>query len=110
MDQLFEIEQAAGRVRGDQQWAARTLDLDLLICDQLIIDTEALIIPHPRLHQRNFVLRPLAEFWPDLIVPQRGPIHELLQASQDDGVAERLNQVQINLLRQVESLGPELVA
>jgi 2-amino-4-hydroxy-6-hydroxymethyldihydropteridine diphosphokinase len=66
-----ELEAAAGRVRGER-WGPRTLDIDLLLCDDLTIDEPGLIIPHPRMTQRAFVLAPLAEIAPDWIVPGTG--------------------------------------
>lgn len=109
-DQMLGIEQAAGRVRSEQQWAARPLDLDLLLCDQRLIRTAALTVPHPRLHERDFVLRPLAECWPDLQVPDQGSVTALLQRCPDDSPAARLNPGQINVLRQMRSISPDFVA
>ena len=58
------IENEAGRIRA-VRWEARPLDLDLLLYDQLILDTASLQLPHPRLHERHFVLLPLTELAPD---------------------------------------------
>jgi len=68
---LLKIEQKFGRVRRER-WAPRTLDLDLLLFDDLIIETPELEIPHPRMTQRAFVLVPLAEIAPDWIEPVTG--------------------------------------
>lgn len=76
---LHAIEARHGRERPFRN-APRTLDLDLLIHGEHIIDEPALVLPHPRLHQRAFVLAPLAEIEPDLDVPGRGPVGELLRA------------------------------
>jgi 2-amino-4-hydroxy-6-hydroxymethyldihydropteridine diphosphokinase len=65
---LLRIEYSLGRQR-DKQWGPRTIDLDLLVFDHQCRQTEFLTLPHPRLHQRLFVLVPLAELAPDLIVP-----------------------------------------
>jgi 2-amino-4-hydroxy-6-hydroxymethyldihydropteridine diphosphokinase len=65
-----QIEDAAGRTR-EVRWGARTLDLDVLLYDQQVLLTEELEIPHPRLHQRHFVLLPLAELAADFIHPQK---------------------------------------
>ncbi|MEM1120277.1 MAG: 2-amino-4-hydroxy-6-hydroxymethyldihydropteridine diphosphokinase [Bacteroidota bacterium] len=62
------IEQKMGRVR-EQKWYTRIIDIDLLFYNQLIINTKKLIIPHPHLHQRNFVLAPMAEIAPDFVHP-----------------------------------------
>jgi 2-amino-4-hydroxy-6-hydroxymethyldihydropteridine diphosphokinase len=61
---LLGIEQAAGRVRRER-WGPRTLDLDLIVYDQLFVDRPGLQLPHPRAHERRFVLAPLVEVWPE---------------------------------------------
>ncbi len=84
---LFAIEQAHGRERPYRN-APRTLDLDLLLYgDQVIIDAPTLIVPHPRMHERAFVLAPLAEAAPDLVIPGRGAVHTLLANVGDQGIA-----------------------
>jgi len=65
---LLEIENQFGRER-KEHWGARTLDLDLLLYDDLILNTPTLQIPHPRMIQRAFVLVPLAEIAPDWVEP-----------------------------------------
>lgn len=65
---LQRIEDAHGRVRSER-WGERTLDLDLLLYNNLILDGEELILPHPRMHERAFVLFPLAEIAPEVIHP-----------------------------------------
>lgn len=75
---LHSIESAFGRVR-TEVWGARTLDLDLLLYDDLIIDLPTLQIPHPRMIERAFVLVPLAEIAPDWAEPKSGSsIYKLL--------------------------------
>jgi 2-amino-4-hydroxy-6-hydroxymethyldihydropteridine diphosphokinase len=71
LNTLHSIESAFGRVRGEI-WGARTLDLDLLLYDDLIIDLPDLQIPHPRMLERGFVMLPLAEIAPDLVEPRSG--------------------------------------
>jgi 2-amino-4-hydroxy-6-hydroxymethyldihydropteridine diphosphokinase len=66
LKQLQAMEQAAGRQRPYRN-APRTLDLDLLLYDQLVMDEADLVLPHPRMWQRAFVLRPLAEIAPELV-------------------------------------------
>jgi len=84
---LFAIEQAHGRERPYRN-APRTLDLDLLLYgDQVIDDAPGLIVPHPRMHERAFVLAPLAEVAPDLVIPGRGPVAALLTSVGNQGVA-----------------------
>jgi 2-amino-4-hydroxy-6-hydroxymethyldihydropteridine diphosphokinase len=79
LDLLLEIERDLGRVRGEgPRYGPRTIDLDLLLYDDETIDEDALEVPHPRLHERRFVLEPLAELDPSLVVPGRGPVSELL--------------------------------
>ncbi|GAB4244249.1 MAG: hypothetical protein Kow0049_34050 [Stanieria sp.] len=68
---LQAIEIQFGRIR-NEKWGARTLDLDLLLYDDLIFNTSSLQIPHPRMTQRAFVLVPLAEIVPDWIEPRSG--------------------------------------
>jgi len=74
---LLEVEHALGRERREQ-WGPRTIDLDLLLYGDDSIDEPGLTIPHPRLHERRFVLEPLAELEPFLVVPGRGQVSELL--------------------------------
>ena len=81
MTQLLAIERAHGRERADEiKGGPRTLDMDLLLYGERVSDTPALSLPHPRLHQRAFVLYPLAELDPELIVPGRGHVQTLLRA------------------------------
>ncbi|MCW8194972.1 2-amino-4-hydroxy-6-hydroxymethyldihydropteridine diphosphokinase [Proteobacteria bacterium 005FR1] len=75
---LQQIETAQGRERR-VRWAARTLDLDILLYGDRVIATEQLQIPHPRLGERNFVLYPLADISPDLILPNGTPLASLLR-------------------------------
>lgn len=84
---LLEIERRAGRDRGsERRWGPRTLDLDLLLYGDAAIDRPGLRIPHPRLHERAFVLLPLAELAPELMVPGRGRVVELLAEVDCGGV------------------------
>ncbi|MCC2617154.1 2-amino-4-hydroxy-6-hydroxymethyldihydropteridine diphosphokinase [Aestuariibacter halophilus] len=69
LDALQHIEQQQGRVRKDQRWGARTLDLDILLFGEQCIDTPRLTVPHYGLREREFVLCPLAEIAPQLILP-----------------------------------------
>jgi 2-amino-4-hydroxy-6-hydroxymethyldihydropteridine diphosphokinase len=76
---LLELEAAFGRDRGTvPPQGPRTLDLDLLLYGQDRIDEPGLQVPHPRLHERRFVLVPLAELDPALEVPGKGPVETLL--------------------------------
>jgi 2-amino-4-hydroxy-6-hydroxymethyldihydropteridine diphosphokinase len=71
LDRLLELEREFGRTRSVAN-AARTLDLDLLDYDSRLCETSALTLPHPRLHQRRFVLEPLREIAPDWRHPRLG--------------------------------------
>jgi 2-amino-4-hydroxy-6-hydroxymethyldihydropteridine diphosphokinase len=77
---LLAIERAAGRERGGVRYGPRVIDLDLLVHGEWLLDEPGLHLPHPRLHERAFVLVPLVEIAPDLIVPGRGPARALLAA------------------------------
>lgn len=77
---LLRLEQRHGRER-PYRHAPRTLDLDLLLVDQLTWHSPTLVLPHPRLHQRAFVLRPLAEIAPALQLPGLGPLAPWLAAT-----------------------------
>src|SRR5690606_2525567 len=68
---LLDIERSLGRQRREK-WGPRTIDLDLLLYGQCILDTPELTLPHPRMHQRRFVLGPLAEIAPNLRHPRLG--------------------------------------
>jgi 2-amino-4-hydroxy-6-hydroxymethyldihydropteridine diphosphokinase len=72
LDLLQEIEQTGGRVRGVERWGPRTLDLDLLMYGDTVVRVPRLVVPHPGLAVRRFVLAPLAELCPDQVVPGTG--------------------------------------
>lgn len=76
---LLDLEQARGRVRSVAN-APRTLDLDLLLYNDQVLNSPRLTLPHPRLHLRAFVLAPLAEIAPDLQLPGRGSLAAWLPA------------------------------
>ncbi len=79
---LLDIEAAAGRIRRER-WGPRTLDLDVLLYGDAVLDLPGLQVPHPRMHQRRFVLAPLAEAWPDAVVPGRGRVADLVAVVTD---------------------------
>lgn len=90
---LQHVEQALGRPAEHGHHAPRTVDLDLLYAGDLCVNEPDLVIPHPRLHLRRFVLQPLADFRPDLVLPgQESPIGMLLARLPDDSAAVRLFQ------------------
>ena len=75
--QLQRIELAHGRERGAERWGPRTLDLDLLVFSGLVCDEPGLVLPHPRIAERNFVLLPLEEIAPHLVIPGLGSVTSL---------------------------------
>ena len=77
LDLLLSIERELGRERRER-WGPRVIDLDLLLYGDEIVDEPGLNVPHPRLHERRFVLEPLAEIAPGLVIPGRGRVEELL--------------------------------
>ena len=78
LDHLLDVERRLGRERVGAQWGPRTIDLDLLLYGDETIDEPGLVVPHPRLTERDFVLRPLAELVPSLKIPGNGTVHEAL--------------------------------
>jgi 2-amino-4-hydroxy-6-hydroxymethyldihydropteridine diphosphokinase len=78
LDRLLAVEQRFGRVRVAGEHGPRTLDLDLLLYGDRTIDEPGIAVPHPRLHERRFVLEPLAELAPGLVVPGLGTVESLL--------------------------------
>ena len=100
LDDLQAIENSHGRVRKGEHWGPRTLDLDVLLVGDKIINHARLIIPHPGLHERSFVLYPLQEIAPDLLIPGHGsldglsgkglPLKELIAQCDDEGL-ERIS-------------------
>lgn len=78
LNALLAIEAEQGRVRGPERWQPRILDLDLLVHGNRVIDEDGLTVPHPHIHERAFVLRPLADIAPDLDVPGLGPVAAML--------------------------------
>ncbi|EWH10293.1 2-amino-4-hydroxy-6-hydroxymethyldihydropteridine pyrophosphokinase [Catenovulum agarivorans DS-2] len=78
LDELQRIEQLHGRVRKAERWGPRTLDLDIILYGEQTIESERLVVPHYGMHQRSFVLYPLAELSPELILPCGTPLTQLL--------------------------------
>jgi 2-amino-4-hydroxy-6-hydroxymethyldihydropteridine diphosphokinase len=77
LDVLLAVERGLGRERRER-WGPRTIDLDLLLYGDEVIDEDGLTVPHPRLRERRFVLEPLADLAPKLVVPGLGGVEELL--------------------------------
>jgi 2-amino-4-hydroxy-6-hydroxymethyldihydropteridine diphosphokinase len=88
---LQAIENLHGRLR-EQRWAARTLDLDILLYGDITLDSDELQLPHPRMQQRNFVLYPLFDLVPQLTLPCGTPLESLLASCSNEGL-QRLGDV-----------------
>jgi 2-amino-4-hydroxy-6-hydroxymethyldihydropteridine diphosphokinase len=84
LDHLLDVERRLGRERVGPQWGPRTIDLDLLLYGNETIDEPGLVVPHPRLREREFALRPLAELVPALKIPGNGTVQEALAGLQSD--------------------------
>jgi 2-amino-4-hydroxy-6-hydroxymethyldihydropteridine diphosphokinase len=78
LDHLLAVEKRHGRVRAIPN-GPRTLDLDIILYGDRVIDEPGLKVPHPRAHERAFVLTPLVDVWPDARIPGKGAARELLR-------------------------------
>ncbi len=85
LEQLQAIENHHGRQRLIR-WGARTLDLDLLLYDRITLDSDRLQLPHPRMLERNFVIYPLYDIAPELILPNNKPLSGYRQQCPEDGI------------------------
>jgi len=93
LNKLLYIEKNLGRVR-DEKWGPRVIDLDILLYDDLVMNEEGLSIPHPYLHERGFVLVPLAEIAPKVIHPKfKKSISELMRGIHDNKKIEKIGGV-----------------
>ncbi|CAM5392037.1 2-amino-4-hydroxy-6-hydroxymethyldihydropteridine diphosphokinase [Streptomyces pharetrae] len=88
LERAHAIEEAFNRVR-DERWGPRTLDVDIVAYADLVSDDPKLTLPHPRAHERAFVLAPWHDVDPDAQVPGRGPVAGLLGTITREGVAPR---------------------
>ncbi|MDW6003027.1 2-amino-4-hydroxy-6-hydroxymethyldihydropteridine diphosphokinase [Vibrio mangrovi] len=86
LDHTQAIELAQGRVRKEERWGPRTLDLDILLYGSEVINSERLTIPHYGMKEREFVLYPLAEIAPDLTLPDGTELNQLLQQIDRNGL------------------------
>jgi len=84
LEKLIRIEESLGRDRNHARNVSRKIDIDILYADELNVQNERLQLPHPRMHLRKFVLQPLADIRPDLVLPnQTEPVGKLLAQIQD---------------------------
>jgi len=86
LDILLQIEQQMGRDRSVGRWGPRCIDLDLLTYDDLVMKSPSLEIPHPRMHLRAFVLRPVLELDPDFVITGNRSAKECLSGLDDQEI------------------------
>jgi 2-amino-4-hydroxy-6-hydroxymethyldihydropteridine diphosphokinase len=86
LERCLSLEDAFGRVR-DERWGPRTLDLDLIVYGDEVSNSPGLTLPHPRAHERAFVLAPWHDADPQARLPGHGPVADLLAALGTDGIA-----------------------
>jgi 2-amino-4-hydroxy-6-hydroxymethyldihydropteridine diphosphokinase len=77
LHELLDVERRLGRERSGPRWGPRTIDLDLLLFGDEVLDEPGLVVPHPYLHERLFVMEPLADLDPTLEIPGRGRVSDL---------------------------------
>lgn len=92
LDVCQGVENTYGRTRDGERWGPRTLDVDILLYADRTIDTARLVVPHPRMHERAFVLLPLAEIDAERVIPGHGSVAACLAAVDQDGI-ERLAKI-----------------
>jgi 2-amino-4-hydroxy-6-hydroxymethyldihydropteridine diphosphokinase len=85
LQRLLDVESRLGRERPGVRWGPRTIDLDLLLYGEQAVDEPGLVVPHPRLGERRFVLEPLAELVPAQKIPGMGTVAEALAGLQSGG-------------------------
>jgi 2-amino-4-hydroxy-6-hydroxymethyldihydropteridine diphosphokinase len=85
MQALLAVERTFGRTRNGDRWGPRILDLDLILYGDRVVDEPGLHVPHPHLHERAFVLQPLADIAPQIDIPGHGPIGRVLAGVDTSG-------------------------
>ena len=86
LGRILMIESRMGRIRGETQYKSRNIDIDILLYDNDIVDEPVLKIPHPRMHERRFVMVPIVEIAPDMVHPVlKKSMKELLESCSDNG-------------------------
>ncbi len=92
LDVIHEIETELGRIRSGNGYESRLIDIDILFYESLVLDTPALVIPHPHLHKRMFTLAPLNELIPNFIHPAlHKTIADLYTECTDKGLVRKIN-------------------
>lgn len=93
LHELQRVEKLMGRERNARRWGPRLIDIDMLLYGEQKIQLDGLEVPHPRMHERAFVLIPLAEIDPDLEIPGHGTVKMCLDHLDDDGIRQLKNEV-----------------
>lgn len=86
LDELLTLEARQGRVRGNNKWASRIIDLDLLLYGDECVESPHLVLPHPGISQRGFVIHSLYELEPNLVIPGVGSIKSLFENADFEGI------------------------
>jgi len=87
LDAMLQVERLHGRDRAaETRWGPRTLDLDLLLYGDAVIEEPGLRVPHPHLHERAFALLPLSEIAPEAMIPGRGVVRDVLDTIAADAI------------------------
>ena len=85
LDQIEHVQRAAGRIQDSIRFGPRVLDLDIILYDDRIIESERLVVPHPRMHKRRFVLKPICDIDPSIVHPVlKQEMHFLLKRLGDE--------------------------
>jgi 2-amino-4-hydroxy-6-hydroxymethyldihydropteridine diphosphokinase len=103
--ELQSIENIMGRQRSGRRWGPRLIDVDLLLYGELCCRSQALELPHPRMHERAFVMVPLCELDPSVVIPGHGAAGELLRSLDCTGISRLDDESHERFLRGFQSTG-----